>query len=101
MSTRGNVKTGKILARLIKALLQLIDAICYLSVGCPGFDRSALEAARREMEAYLYDRVGKRVVGQATSDGAGLQYVRENYLEKAHRELGDLEICILMGAHTS
>ena len=77
MSTDGKVKTGKILSRLIKTLLQLIDAVCYLSVGCPGFDRSTLEAARREMEAYLHGKVGKRVVGLATADSAGLQYERE------------------------
>ena len=100
MSTDGKAKTGKILTRLIKTLLQLIDAVCHLSVGCPGFDRTPLEAARREMETYVYDRVSKRVVGLATSDGAGLQYMRENYLEKAYRELGDLEICILTGPHT-
>jgi hypothetical protein len=82
-------------------MLQLIDAVCHLNVGCPGFDRTPLEAARREMEACLYVRVGKWVVGLATLDNTGLQYVRESYLEKALRELGDLEICILTGAHTS
>ena len=100
MSTNGKVKAGKILTRLTKTLLQLIDAVCHLSVGCPGFDRTPLEAARREVVACLYDRVGKRMVGLATADDAGLQYVRENYLEKAYRELGDLEIYILTGPHT-